>query len=122
MATDLQWPSPFARRRLERWLSALELARDEEARLAGAPGADLAAAVVAVAGLSNPARRGLVGLTGAEVSLSSRVHRLLGPLPTSPSSSSIIAPLGVAVLLTIGLVFGVTHGDSFVRALPFIAS
>ena len=122
MATDLQWPSLFARRRLEHWLSALELARDEEARMAGAPGADLAAAVVAVAGLNNPARRGLVGLTGAEASLSARVHRLLGPPPTSPLSSSIIAPLGVAVFLMIGLVFGVTHGDSFLRALPFIAA
>src|SRR5262245_50950013 len=31
IATDLQWPSPSARRRFEHWLGSLELARDEEA-------------------------------------------------------------------------------------------
>jgi hypothetical protein len=47
LVTDLQWPWPEARRRLETWLVALELARDEEARASGADGADLAAAVLA---------------------------------------------------------------------------
>lgn len=45
--TDLQWPWPAASARLEAWLSALECARDDEARSAGVDGADLAAAVLA---------------------------------------------------------------------------
>src|SRR5262249_36567356 len=82
IATDLQWPSPSARRRFERWLASLQLARDEEARVGGASGDDLAAAVVAVARMPwHPLGAAIAGLTGAETSLASRVHRLLAPLP-----------------------------------------
>ena len=122
VATDLQWPSPFARRRFDQWLSALELARDEEARVEGALGEDLAAAVVAVAGISSPPCRAIAGLTGAEASLAARVRRLLGPAPTRLLSPSIIAPLFVGLSLAIGFLIGVSHGDSFLRALPFVAS
>ena len=120
MATDLQWPSPLARRRFDRWLSALELARDEEARLAGAAGEDLAAAVVAVAGLTARSSPVVVGLTGAEASLSQRVRRLLGPPPARALARSIVAPLFVGLSLAAAVLIGVTHGDSFLRALPFI--
>ena len=122
MATDLQWPNTFAQRRFDQWLSALELARDEEARVAGAPGEDLAAAIVAVARMHYPMSRGLAGLTGSEASLAARVHRLLGPPPTTLLSPSIVTPVCVFVLLAMGLVFGVTNGDTFLRALPFVAS
>jgi hypothetical protein len=47
LATDLQWPSPQAPRRLARWREALELARDDEARGAGADDTALASALVA---------------------------------------------------------------------------
>ncbi|HEX3765874.1 MAG TPA: M56 family metallopeptidase [Kofleriaceae bacterium] len=122
IATDLQWPSPSARRRFAHWLGALELARDEEARLDGAPGEDLAAAVVAVARLP---RRGpgaaIAGLTGAEVSLASRVHRLLEPVPPDGGRRSIALRLAIVALLAASVAIGATHGDDVLRAMPFIA-
>jgi hypothetical protein len=120
--TDLQWPSPFARRRFESWLSALELARDEEARLAGAAGEDLAAAVVAVARLGVTSSRALAGLTGAEASLAARVRRLLAPVPVIGMRRRWVAPLCLGLALTLGVIAGATHGDAFMRALPFIAA
>jgi hypothetical protein len=122
MITDLQWPSPFARRRLESWLSALELARDEEARLAGAPGEDLAAAVVAVARLGVSSSRAVAGLTGAEASLAARVRRLLAPVPVIRMTRTWLAPLCLGLAIAIGVIAGATHGDAFMRALPFIAA
>lgn len=94
LVTDLQWPWPAARERLERWLVALEHARDDEARAAGADGADLAAAVLAAvrfhggAASSGSALAGAVGLTHVlSVSepelLRRRVARLLRPLPNA---------------------------------------
>src|SRR5262249_27136200 len=44
--TDLLWPWPMAESRLRAWRQALELARDEEARLGGVTGPDLAAAIL----------------------------------------------------------------------------
>ena len=123
IATDIQWPNPTARLRLERWLASLELARDEEARLEGAPGEDLAAAVVAVAKLARLEPCGaVVGLTGAEASLVSRIHRLLGPVPSDHRVGSFIVPVAVIVALAAGIAAGVLHGDSFLRALPFITT
>jgi Zn-dependent protease with chaperone function len=52
IATDLQWPWPQARERMQQWLVALEFARDEEARGAGIEGADLADAIIASARFS----------------------------------------------------------------------
>jgi hypothetical protein len=49
LATDLQWPWLQARMRMQRWLVALELARDEEACTTGVEGADLAEAILATA-------------------------------------------------------------------------
>jgi len=123
IVTDMQWPSPTARRRLDQWLSALELARDEEARIEGTSGADLAAAVVAVAKMT-PSRMGahaVAGLTGAEASLASRIHRLLDPVPPDQRRPSLI-PLAVIASLVVGIVVGVEFGDSLLRALPFIAT
>lgn len=123
IATDLQWPSPSARRRFEHWLSSLELARDEEARLDGASGEDLAAAVVAVARM--PRRQlgtVIVGLTGAETSLASRVHRLLEPVPPDSRRRSIVLPLAVLAVLVASVVIGATYGDYVLRAMPFIGA
>jgi hypothetical protein len=123
IATDLQWPSPTARRRFEHWLTSLELARDEEARLDGAPGEDLAAAVVAVARM--PWRQldaAIVGLTGAETSLASRVHRLLEPVPPDGGRPSILLPLAVLAVLAASVVVGATYGDYVLRAMPFIGA
>jgi beta-lactamase regulating signal transducer with metallopeptidase domain len=123
IATDLQWPSPWARRRFEHWVSALELARDEQARLDGAAGEDLAAAVVAVARM--PWRRSaaaMAGLTGAETSLTSRVHRLLAPVPPEGARRSILLALAVLALLVASVVAGAAYGDDVLRAMPFIGA
>jgi BlaR1 peptidase M56 len=120
MVTDLQWPSPFARRRLDAWLSALEIARDEEARRGGALGEDLAAAVVAVARMHVFSTGAAAGLTGTEAALAARVHRLLAPLPTASWRRALLLPTCVSLAIAMGVLFGATHGDSFVRALPFI--
>src|SRR5690242_11819102 len=55
LATDLQWPWPQARERLHQWITALELARDEEARAAGVDGTDLAEVILATARFSSQA-------------------------------------------------------------------
>lgn len=93
LVTDLQWPWPWAAKRLELWLEALELARDDEARAGGADGAELAAAVLeSVRYLERiataPARMRLTGtqlaharLIGDPGALRQRVSRLLAPLP-----------------------------------------
>lgn len=123
IATDLQWPSPSARRRFAHWLGALELARDEQARLDGAPGEDLAAAVVAVARM--PRRRpgaAAACLTGAELSLASRIHRLLAPVPPDGDRRSIALPLAVLVVLVASVALGAAYGDDVLRAMPFIGA
>lgn len=123
IATDLQWPSPSARRRFEHWLTSLEIARDEEARLGGASGEDLAAAVVAVARIARrPLGAAMVGLTGAETSLASRVHRLLEPVPPDAGRRSILLLLAVLAVLVASTVIGATYGDYVLRAMPFIGA
>lgn len=121
IATDLQWPSPSARRRFEHWLGALELARDEEARLDGVPGEDLAAAVVAVARMPRrPLGGAMAGLTGAETSLASRVHRLLEPVPPDRGRRSIGLLVAVIAVLGASTAIGAAYGDYVLRAMPFI--
>jgi BlaR1 peptidase M56 len=123
IATDLQWPSPSARRRFEHWLGALELARDEEARLDGAPGEDLAAAVVAVARMPRrPLGGAMAGLTGAETSLASRVHRLLAPVPPERGRRSIVLLVAVIAVLGASTAIGAAYGDYVLRAMPFIGA
>jgi hypothetical protein len=123
IATDLQWPSPSARRRFEHWLSSLELARDEQARLDGTLGEDLAAAVVAVARMPRrPLGAAVAGLTGTETSLASRVHRLLAPVPPDGGRRSIVLPLAVLAVLVASVAIGATYGDYVLRAMPFIGA
>ncbi|HVZ88614.1 MAG TPA: M56 family metallopeptidase [Polyangia bacterium] len=123
LATDLQWPSPFARRRFDRWLAALELARDEEARRDGARGADLAAAIVAVAKLGAAGSGGAVAaLGGPDRLLACRIHRLLRPLSPSEVASPLAAVCALSAAVACAVLIGVTAGDVILRALPIIRS
>ena len=123
IATDLQWPSPWARRRFDDWLSSLELARDEEARLDGASGEDLAAAIVAVARMRPRSAGGAVAcLTGMDRSLASRIARLLDPVPAGDGRRSIALSLAVVALLIASVAIGASYGDALLRAMPFIGA
>ena len=132
LVTDLQWPWPWAAKRLEVWLEALELARDDEARAEGADGADLAAAVLeSVRYLERittvPPDMRLTGtqlaharLIGDAGALRKRVSRLLTPLPQDPCGSSAGAEraglLLIPLLLT-ALVLGTVYGERVMRLL-----
>jgi hypothetical protein len=124
--TDLQWPWTSAQKRFERWLAALERARDDEARAEGIEGADLAAALVAsvrfhrnmtiTAGAAGVCAR----LTGDRSALEERVARLLQPLAGDPKDRT-PTTLQVAALLSLALVvavaLGVVYGKRFVGTL-----
>jgi beta-lactamase regulating signal transducer with metallopeptidase domain len=113
--TDLQWPWTSAQKRFDRWLAALERARDDEARAEGIEGADLAAALVAsvrfhrnmtiTAGAAGACAR----LTGDRSALEERVARLLQPLAGDPKDRT-PTTLQVAALLSLALVIAVLWG------------
>jgi hypothetical protein len=124
VATDLQASLPGARARLRAWQQALEVARDEEARLAGADGADLAAAIIAAAQLGEHVHPSAVGLVGAGEVLRARVDRLLAPLvvPAEAPRSEGAGNIVWAALLVAACLLGVTYGDPIVRAFPWVAT
>ena len=66
--------------------------------------------------------RALVGLTGAETSLASRVHRLLEPVAPDGERPSILLPLAVLAVLAASVAIGATYGDYVLRAMPFIGA
>ena len=128
LLTDVQWSSPWARRRFDRWVASLEMARDEEARLRGTRGEDLAAAVVAVAGMLPVARgHAVASLTGTEAALMDRVRRLLSPVPAatmirSRTLASVLALSLLTLSLLAAVLIGIECGDSVLRALPFVTT
>ena len=114
LATDLQWPWPPARQRLSQWLTALELARDEEARAAGVDGTDLAEVIVASARFTGQANLSTqAALIGEPSSLKERITRLLNPLTealdeTHPVSRGLpwLLPPSLLLAVALGSVFG----------------
>lgn len=124
LATDLQWPWPQARVRMERWLLALELARDEEARAAGVEGADLADAILATARFSRHLNLPAATLTGQASALKDRIDRLLTPLTETTGVQARargVLPTAAVTLLS-ALAFGALFGEQVVRALFRIAA
>lgn len=120
LATDLQWPSRRAAHRLHAWRRSMEIARDEEARREGTDGADLATAILAAARLETTANRHGVALTGAELDLTARIHRLLEPLAAPAARRRSLLPwLAFAGLIVAGAA-GICFGDDLVRALPIV--
>ncbi|WP_297911377.1 hypothetical protein [Thiomonas sp.] len=133
LATDLQWPWPWAYRRFQSWLELLEHARDDEARSRGASGTDLAAAVVATARHACRTPRPAPGpcLSGAQAALlgdaralAVRVGRLLAPLPASHRPPQVSAwraattPALLVLLLGAVLVWGAVFGNDILH--PFL--
>ncbi|HVR61676.1 MAG TPA: M56 family metallopeptidase [Polyangia bacterium] len=131
IATDLQWPAGAAGQRLGAWATALELARDEEARQQGVRGEDLASAIMSAlrlrCGRGGSGSGAAACLTGQEGALLVRLRRLLAPLPAPPSGAPERArglglALLLAALLVAGATVGLTHGDAVVRALPIVGT
>lgn len=124
LVTDLQWPWPQARERMQQWLIALELARDEEARVAGIDGTDLAEAIIASARFcQNASQPAQAALTGQSAALKERITRLLEPVCTESAHTHIRSPL-FALLPTsvMALGFGMMFGERVVRALFRLAT
>jgi hypothetical protein len=116
LITDLQWPWPAATRRFRRWRHVLELARDEEARLTGADGADLAEAVLVAAKLQTSGAPG-ASLIEDSIGLEERINRLLAPVSSEdvqPRSRTAIALFSVSV---VGVLSGIWFGEEFVQAI-----
>ena len=117
LASDLQWPAPGARARLAAWLHALELARDEEAREAGADGADLAAAILHVARDRAERLGAVAALTGSDA-LRDRITRLLEPLRAAPPrGAATVAFAAWALGGTVAAIAGDTFGEYVIRAV-----
>ena len=104
IATDLQWPWPQPARLFAMWRHALEIARDDEARAAGVRGADLAAAILAIAAAQqSTGHRATAQLTDDDLQLQSRVARLLLDAPPRRPPPSrrehLLVALGLLILL-----------------------
>jgi beta-lactamase regulating signal transducer with metallopeptidase domain len=124
LITDLQWPWPQACERMQRWLIALELARDEEARAAGIEGTDLAEAIIASARFCQNANLSAQAtLTGRAAALKERIARLLDPPCADSAPAHVRSPL-FALLPTsmLALAVGLIFGERMVRALFWIAA
>ncbi|MBI1425738.1 MAG: hypothetical protein GC149_20110 [Gammaproteobacteria bacterium] len=131
IATDLQWPWPSARERFTTWLEMLEYTRDEEARVCGASGVDLASAILATLRHASPALRaqnvlhqgGVSTLIGDPRALQRRIARLLAPLPrqddtatqTGVGSKALIAVLISTLIVAYAL--GVMYGEVVLHLL-----
>ena len=142
LVTDLQWPWPQAPERLERWLEALELARDDEARLHGADGAGLAKAILASlryleeteAAARTPANwltarlSVQAPLAGDARVLRDRIARLLAPLPPNVEPRLPIVPRWSRVawllvpLVASVIAFGAEYGAQVIRPLLGLTS
>lgn len=118
LVTDLQWPWPWARQRFTAWRAALEMARDEEARLRGIAGADLAAAILRVARAElRPSAHALLAGDAEEV-LKERVARLLAPIPIAGGTPLVptFSRFGFPMMLAGGTICGLLFGAAVVRA------
>jgi hypothetical protein len=126
LITDLQWPWPQARERMQQWLIVLELARDEEARAAGIEGTDLAEAIIASARFCQKANLSAQAtLTGQAAALKERMAFLLDP-PCADSAQVLARLRGPLFALLpismLALVLGLMFGERMVRALFWIAT
>jgi hypothetical protein len=116
LITDLQWPWPSAHRRFTRWRHVLELARDEGARLAGADGADLAAAVLHAAQFHTDVTSGATLFDGS-AEFQERVTRLLAPLAAEESPQSRPTAIAFLAVSAAGVLAGIWFGDPFVQTI-----
>jgi len=119
IVSDLQWPMPGARIRWTGWRAALELARDEEARLEGADGAALASAVLKSLRLQPRAEGAFATLGSAEVDLTERLRRNLESHIEidSPPRWTVPGVTLVAMLLAAAFASGLLGGEVVVTLM-----
>lgn len=120
LGSDLLWPWPMASARLRCWRRALELARDEEARLQGIDGADLAAAILAALRFSHGAASvNSAPLSGEAACVAERITRLMQPLVIDvvPPHASPLWRLAPAAGLCGAVLLGSEFGERVVQAV-----
>lgn len=120
LGSDLLWPWPAAEARFHSWRRALELARDEEARLHGVAGADLGAAILAALRLCQDGGSLTAATLGGDESfVEERIARLLRPLENDPLPAKKGAwwPLAMAAGISLAVLLGSEFGERAVRAL-----
>lgn len=115
IVTDLQWPWPAAQHRFAQWRQVLELARDEEARVSGVDGADLAAAVL-LAATHTPCAT-TAALITSRAGLEDRIGRLLAPLVDEEPPITITRALALAPVSLLGVLSGIRFGDELVQTI-----
>ena len=123
LGSDLLWPWPAAEARFLRWRQALELARDEEARLSGIAGPDLAAAILSSVQLSrSDTSSSAASLSGDASFVKERIARLMQPLePGTPQvNGSVVWLLGVAFGVLLAALLGTEFGERVVRSLLLV--
>lgn len=113
--TDLQWPVPGARERLSDWITALEIARDDEAR-AKVEGADLATAILAAVRLEQAPRFFAARVASPGKILTLRIERLLEPAPPPGRDAGVHVAWVFGVVVLGGALFvGADFGEWLVR-------
>jgi hypothetical protein len=98
------------------------MARDEEARIDGIAGPDLAAAIVAVARFRGRLAVAAMLADETEWELQQRVARLLAPVPAYERAPARARLFGVLALMIVGVSSGLFFGQTLVwtafRLLP----
>jgi Zn-dependent protease with chaperone function len=119
LAAELQWPAPAAAARLQAWKGALEIARDDEARLHGAAGPDLAAAILTSLRVSQTIPHEATARLADETFVKQRVTRLLQPLETQPRPERSLAPILIVASLAIpvAILLGIEFGERLIGSL-----
>jgi len=119
LGTELQWPTPASVARLKSWKRALEIARDDEARMRGTAGPDLAAAILASIRLSQVVLADAAARLTDETFVKERVMRLLQPLKVEAAPQRRITPIMVLLSLAIpvAILFGIKFGERLIGSL-----
>jgi Zn-dependent protease with chaperone function len=120
LGSDFLWPWPAANWRFLCWRQALELARDEEARLSGVTGPDLAAAILASFRCSRGrASSNAAALGGDESFVEERIARLMRPLETETpqANKSVLWLFALAGGAILAVLLGSEFGERVVGTL-----
>lgn len=122
---DLQWPIPGTQQRLQSWLHALEIQRDDDAVSTGVDPRVLAEAIVLAARQSNTSHSyQIANITGDGLGISYRVRRLLSldarvrPQPYGAVRKAAVFAIGSCLGLALWL--GNSYGEYILSLIPGI--